>query len=190
MIAALRKLARRGRSESGFTLIELLTSMAILMTIMGGLTSLLVSGTKAQVDLNNRFRAQTEARLGLDWLRRDVHKATCATTAASPPSITLTIGDCVTGTKTTWCTAPNGTNRYELWRYSGSGCSGTGRKVADYLTTANAFTYTAPTGSTAAGTGQLAFVTVTLDVNLTPSKPERVYSLDDNIVLRNSSRPA
>jgi hypothetical protein len=90
----------------------------------------------------------------------------------------------------TWCTVANGTGRWGLWRYVGSACSGTGRKVADYLTTANAFTYTAPTGSVAAGTGELAAIAIALNVNLTPSKPERVYALQDRIVLRNSTRPA
>jgi len=186
----IRELTRLLRSEGGFTMIELLASMAILMTVMGGLTTLMVSGTSAQIDMNRRFEAQTEARLGLDWLRRDVHKSTCATTANPAATITLTSGACGSGTNTTWCTVANGTGRYGLWRYSGAACSGTGRKVADYLTTANAFTYTAPSGSTAAGTGQLAFLAITLDVNLTPTKPERVYALTDRIVLRNSTRPA
>lgn len=190
MSARFRALTRRLRGEGGFTLIELLASMAILMTVMGGLTTLMVSGTSAQIDMNRRFEAQTEARLGLDWFRRDVHKSTCATTANPAATITVTSGVCGSGTTTTWCTVANGTGRYGLWRYSGSACSGTGRKVSDYLTTANAFIYTAPSGSTALGTGQLAFVAITLDVNVTPSKPERVYSLTDKIVLRNSSRPA
>ena len=47
------------------------------------------------------------------------------------------------GTSITWCTVANGTGRYGLWRYLGTACSGTGRKVADYLTTANVFSYTA-----------------------------------------------
>ena len=93
-------------------------------------------------------------------------------------------------TNITWCTVANGTGRYGLWRYTGAACSGTGRKLADYLTTANAFTYTAPSGSSAAGTGKLAFLQITIDVNLKPSQPTRVYSLQDKIVLRNSTRPA
>ena len=154
----LRALTRRLGGEGGFTMIELLVSMTILGTVMGGLTTLMVSGTNAQIDMSHRFEAQTEARLGLDWFRRDVHKSTCATTANPAATITLTSGVCGSGTTTTWCTVANGTGRYGLWRYSGAACSGTGRKVGDYLTTANAFIYTAASGSTAAGTGQLAFV--------------------------------
>ena len=33
----------------------------------------MVSGTNAEVDMNRRFQAQTEARLGLDKLRSEVH---------------------------------------------------------------------------------------------------------------------
>jgi hypothetical protein len=88
------------------------------------------------------------------------------------------------GTSITWCTVANGTGRYGLWRYLGSACSGTGRKVADYLTTASAFSYTAPT----AGSKLLKQLNVTLDINLLPTKPERVYQLQDALVLRNSVR--
>ncbi len=52
------------RDERGYTLTELVTSMAILMTVMGALTALLVSGTNAEVEMNKRFQAQTEARIG------------------------------------------------------------------------------------------------------------------------------
>ena len=37
--------------ESGFTLPELLTSMAILLTIMAGFTTLLVSTSRAELDM-------------------------------------------------------------------------------------------------------------------------------------------
>jgi len=189
-------LTRRLHGQGGFTMVELLASMTILGTVMGGLTGLMVSGTTAQIDMSRRFQAQTEARLALDTLRREVHCSTSSTAASGTAvaSVTLTMATtCPTAagsTTATWCTVLNGTGRYGLWRYTGGNCSGTGRKVADYLTSNLAFTYTAPTGSSAAGTGQLAFLAVTLDVNLTPTRAERVYSLTDRIVFRNSSRPA
>ena len=65
----------------------------------------------------------------------------------------------------------------------GTTCSGTGLRVADHLTTANAFNYLSASGS-------LRKLGVTLAVNLTPSKPSRVYTLEDEIVLRNSTRTA
>ena len=189
-----QRIARRLRGEAGFTLIELVTSMTILMVVMGAVTGVLVSGTNAQIDANNRFQAQTQARLALDTFRREVHCASGSTTASPAASVTLTLPvTCPTAagsTNVTWCTVANGTGRYGLWRYSGAACSGTGRKVADYLTTQNAFTYVPPAGSTAAGTGELGLLQIVLNVNLTPSKPERVYSLQDRVILRNGSRPA
>ena len=191
----LRALKSRLSSEGGFTLIELLASMTILMTVMGGLTGLMVSGTKAEVDMNRRFQAHTEARIALDRLRSEVHCATSSSVANPATTVTLTMAaTCPTSggnTQISWCTIANGTGRYGLWRYTGAACPGvTGRKVADYLTTATVFIYTPPAGSTLAGTGQLGFLGVTLDVNLTPTKPERVYQLADRIVLRNTARPA
>jgi Tfp pilus assembly protein PilV len=188
--------AIRGRlaGEGGFTMMETLASMSILMTVMGGLTGLLVSGTKAQLDMNNRFQAQTQARLGLDQFRREVHCASASTAANPASSVTLTIAaTCPTAggqTSITWCTVSSGGGSYELWRYPGASCSGSGRRWATNLTTQNAFTYTAPSGSVAAGTGQLAFLQVRLHVNLTPSKAEKTYRLEDRVVLRNSARPA
>ncbi len=187
------------RSERGFTLVESLVSMTILMTVMGAMTTLMVSGTNAEVDMNRRFQAQTEARLGLDKLRKDVHCSWNAAVAGTSgplgsPAVTyyqrstLTMSaSCPTsggGTSITWCTVANGTGRYGLWRYLGTACSGTGRKVADYLTNANAFSYTAPL----AGSKELKQLGVMLIVNLTPTKVERSYDLQDDLVLRNSTR--
>lgn len=185
------------RNERGFSLIELLVSMTILMAVMGGMTTLMVSGTKTEAEQNRRFQAQTEARLGLDKLRRDVHCSWNVTQAGTPatisgvvyyPTTTLAMSSsCPTaggGTSVTWCTVANGTNRWGLWRYLGAACSGTGRKVTDYLTTGTTFSYTAPI----AGSKELKTLGVLFNVNLTPTKPERVYSMTDNLVLRNSVR--
>jgi hypothetical protein len=154
---------------------------------MAAITGLLVSGTTAEVNMNRDFQAHTEARLGLDRLRREVHCASAATPAGPSASVTLTMpAACPTagGSATiTWCTVGNGTGRWDLWRYVGSSCSGTGLKIADHLTTQNAFNYGTPSGS-------LAKLGITLAVNPTPGKPERVYTLEDAIVLRNSTRAA
>lgn len=179
----LRRLALL-RSERGHTLMELITSMAILMTVMASLTGLLVSGMNAEVDMNKRFQAQTQARLGFDRLRREIHCSSSATPAGASVSVTLSTSTCPNagGATVTWCTVANGTGRYGLWRNVGVACPGTGGRVADYLTTQNAFNYL-PTTS-----GSLRKLSVTLAVNLTPSKPQKVYTLDDEIVLRNSTR--
>lgn len=185
MSPQLRRLELR-RDERGNTLPELITSMAILMTVMGALAGLLVTGTNAEVDMNKRFQAQTQARLGLDRLRREIHCSSDATPAGASASVTLSTATCPNagGGNVTWCTVANGAGRYGLWRYVGSSCSGTGLRVADYLTTQNAFDYLATTS------GSLRKLRVTLAINLTPAKPEKVYALDDEIVLRNSARAA
>jgi hypothetical protein len=174
------------RSERGYSVMELITSMAILGTVMASLSALLVSATSSEVDMNRRFQAQTQARLGLDRLRREVHCAMSITPTGPATSITLTIpSTCPTAegqTALTWCTVANGTNRWDLWRYHGSSCSGTGRKWADHLTQASIFSYTPQSPE------KLATLNVRLPVNTTPAETSLLYTLDDDIVLRNSTR--
>ena len=138
--------------------------------------------------MNNRFQAQTEAQLGSrSKLRREVHCAIPASTAAGPPARSRSRSHpaCPTaggGTIVTWCTVPNGTGRYGLWRYVGAACSGTGVKVADYLTVAT------PSPTTTPESTQSRQARRQLAVNLTPTKPERRFRLQDDVVLRNSTR--
>ena len=75
-----------------------------------------------------------------------------------------------------------GTNRWGLWRYPGSSCSGTGKRYADYLTALSIFIYTAQT------VDKLAFLNVRLPINIKPSEPRFLDILEDDIVLRNSTR--
>jgi prepilin-type N-terminal cleavage/methylation domain-containing protein len=101
----------------------------------------------------------------------------------------------------TWCTAPvsGSPNRFQLWRYVttdalvfvGAGCGSTitgatKQQWADYLklvSPASAFPkYTAP------GSGLLGTLSVNLPVDLTPNNAKQLYVLQDDIVLRNSSR--
>ena len=110
-------------------------------------------------------------------------------TAAGPPGTqraTLTLNTaCPTaaaGAVVTWCTVQNGTGRYGLWRYVGAACSGTGVKVADYLTSPT------PLPTSPRTTTSLAKLSVSFDVNLTPTKAERRFRLQDDLVLRNSTR--
>ncbi len=180
------RIAARLRSERGYSLMELVTSMAILGTVMASLSALLVSATQSEMDMNLRFQAQTQARLGLDRLRREVHCAMSVTPSGPSTTITLTIPpSCPTAegqTSLTWCTVANGTNRWDLWRYHGSSCSGTGKRYADHLTQASVFSYAPQT------TEKLATLTVELPVNVRPSESHLLYTLDDDIVLRNSTR--
>ena len=192
--------SRTAAAEDGYTLTELLVVMAILSVVLGALTTLFVSGSRAQIDMSNRFEAQQNARLALDKLRREIHCASALPTY-STSSITITLGSYCPTNRTgatasfTWCTKdkagatpPGAGPPYNLWRYSGAACSGTGQRQmwASYLYSANVFpTYPAPTPPSR----ELRTLGVDLIVDLTPSDVSQRYRLEDNIALRNSPRP-
>ncbi len=75
------------------------------------------------------------------------------------------------------------TNRYALYRQSGTSCGASGLKLADYLTTANAF----PAFAHVTGCGCLASLQVDFPVSLKGSTIGQ-YELTDTIYLRNSTR--
>ena len=108
-------------------------------------------------------------------MRSDTARATLTLHTACPTA--------AAGVTVSWCTVLNGTGRYGLWRYVGAACSGTGVKVADYLSAAKCLSPTIPQTTTS-----LAKLGVQFDVNLTPTKPERRFRLQDEFVLRNSTR--
>jgi prepilin-type N-terminal cleavage/methylation domain-containing protein len=180
---------RRVASERGYSLSEMLVVLAIIGIVLGALTQLFVSASTAQVDMTKRFEAQQEMRLALDKLRREIH---CANKVAGSPatsSIVISLGSyCPTnGTgadlDVTWCTTGSG-QRFALWRYNGTACSGTGRKEADYLTIDKVFTAYAPPAS-----GGLGKLSVLLPVDVDPSDAKQSYVLKDDIALRNTLRP-
>jgi prepilin-type N-terminal cleavage/methylation domain-containing protein len=188
---------RRLGAEHGYSLSEMLVVMVILGIVLGALTQLFVSGSTAQVDMTRRFEAQQNMRLALDKLRREIHCGSGVTAPVLPTSsITISLGSYCPSNGTgaaaqiTWCTkdkngnAPPGVGApYSLWRYSGSTCSGTGRKSADYLTVHQIFTaYAAPVG------GNLGTLSVNLPVDLDRNDAKQRYVLQDDIVLRNSPR--
>jgi prepilin-type N-terminal cleavage/methylation domain-containing protein len=183
----------RLRSERGYTLVEMLTVLVIMGVVMGGLTTVFVSATNSESDMNNRFQAQLNARLALDKMRREVHCANVATPTGSSSSVTITLPSyCKTGSgSVTWCTRSVATNRYALYRVVGSTCSG-GVLWADYLTPSS--TATVCSGAlcifnyTAQSTSSLAKLGVDFPVNVKPAKTVELYELTDSIVLRNSSR--
>ena len=181
------------RGERGYSLIEMLIVLSIMSVVMGALTTVFVNASNAELDMNNRFQAQQEARLALDKMRREVHCGSVATPAGQSSSVTLTLPTyCKTGSGSiTWCTRNVSTNRYALYRVAGSTCTG-GVEWADYLVpTSNAavcsgtlciFTYTAQS------TTSLAKLHVDFPVNIKPAKSTELYELADDIVLRNSTR--
>jgi prepilin-type N-terminal cleavage/methylation domain-containing protein len=183
----------RFRSERGYTLVEMLTVLVIMGVVMGGLTTVFVSATNSEADMNNRFQAQLNARLALDKMRREIHCASVVTPTGASSSVTITLPSyCKTGSgSVTWCTRSVSTSRYALYRAAGTSCSG-GVLWADYLTPTS--TATVCSGAlcifnyAAQSTTSLANLSVDLPVNLKPAKTTELYELQDSIVLRNSSR--
>jgi prepilin-type N-terminal cleavage/methylation domain-containing protein len=178
--------------ERGVTFTEMLVVLVILGIVLAGMTTLFVSAGTSQVDQTNRVRAQQEARLALDSLRREIHCAKEVAGTVPGSSITITLGSyCPTykasETSVTWCTQTVVTSqRYALWRYgttpASCGAAG-GVKRADYLTTPTIFaSYVAPAG------GNLGTLAVMLPVDVSPADAKQRFTLRDDIVLRNSGR--
>jgi type II secretory pathway pseudopilin PulG len=182
-----RSASRTGRfgfaSTAGYALTELVTVLAILSIVLGGLTALFVSATRAEVDMQKRFDAQQEARLAVDALRREVHCASAITQTGPSPTVTLTLPTgCPSGSGTvTWCTVNVATSRFQLYRKAGTTCDSAGKRYADYLTLANAFSYSAPTTESRAKLHVEFPVDVDLDDGISS------YKLVDDLVLRNTS---
>jgi len=183
----------RVRDERGYSLIEMLTVLVIMGVVMSSLTTVFVQASNSESDMNNRFQAQLASKLALDKMRREVHCASVATPTGSSSSVTITLPSyCKTGSGSiTWCTRSNGTNRYALYRVVGATCSG-GVKWADYLVPSS--TATTCSGAlcifnyTAQSTTSLAKLTVDFPINVKPAKTVDLDELQDDLVLRNSSR--
>ncbi len=193
-----RDVLARTASEEGYTLIELMTVLGILLVVLGALVGAFVSGSRAEIDMNQRFRAQQDARLALSKLRREAHCAQLVTTGPLTQSrafrVTLTppataVGGCST-VAATWCTQSLAANRFGLFRMQGTTCNATGVKVADHLTdsdgladgVANVFSFAPRTYESLATLG----VDFRVDVDVTDSRA--AYRLVDRLALRRSGR--
>jgi prepilin-type N-terminal cleavage/methylation domain-containing protein len=181
----------RGRGpESGYTMVELLAVLAIFLTVVTALTTLFVSGSRAELDANNRFQAQQNARLALDRLRRELHCSSgitktdgTALTATPVAAIRVALpSHCPTAGGATitvdYQLVSQGTSRWELQRVQGSSTV----PIADYLTEDEIFTYTAESASSR------ALLHVDMPVNLNPNEGWKTWRLVDDIVLRNTLR--
>jgi hypothetical protein len=158
-----------------------------------------VNASNAELDMNNRFQAQQEARLALDKMRREVHCGSIATPAGQSSSVTLTLPTyCKTGSGSiTWCTRNVSTNRYALYRVAGSTCTG-GVKWADYMIPTSGapacsgalciFNYSAASATGCTTSCTLARLHVDIPVNARPSKTVDTYEVVDDLVLRNTVR--
>ena len=186
----IQRLRRRVADEKGYSLVELVTVVAILGIVMGALTTIFVSASNGELDMNRRFVAQENARLAIDKLRREIHCASAVSPSGSSSSITITIPSaCPTAqgfTTIHWCVlAPPGawSGRYALYRSTADTCTtSNGVKWADYLTTESIFDYTVQT------TQSLSSLAVSLVVTVKRNSTQGTFRLNDSIVLRNSSR--
>jgi prepilin-type N-terminal cleavage/methylation domain-containing protein len=181
---------RSVRDPGGYTLIELVAVLAIFLTVATALTTLFISGSKAEFDANNRFQAQQNARLALDRLRRELHCSSGVTntdgsalTAAPVAAIRVALpAHCPTavGATTTvdYEAVAKGSGRWELRRVQG----GTSIPIADYLVEDEVFTYTAQSGDSR------ALLHVDFPVNVNPNEGWKTWRLVDDIVLRNTLR--
>jgi type II secretory pathway pseudopilin PulG len=187
------------REESGYSLVELVVVMAMMGGVLAAISSMFVTGMHAQSDLDSRFQAQVNLNLAMTKLRREAHSACGISAGYTTSVITLQMPTsnpppqppntpCTAPTLVTWCTSGSG-SRYALWRVPGVlACttSTTGSKrYADYLTSSTPFTsYTAAN----IPNSQLGKLHVRFVVSTRPSAPSAsLYTIDDDIVLRNSA---
>jgi len=199
MVARLRA---RIAQEEGMTLIELLWTMGILAFVMSAIVGVFVSGLHAEVDMNQRFQAQQEARLALQSIRTDLR--TACTESLSTKFVTndtVLLGYCSDSTTTwsptplsykTWCARSEGGTpaHYGLYResaYDPNVCAtpaGAGIRKADWLTTASVFSCAITPA------GARPELTVSVPVDADPTKTGGVYKLADTIMLRNAAAGA
>jgi type II secretory pathway pseudopilin PulG len=202
----MRWMRQRLAGEEGISLTELIVVVAILGTIIAGLSQLFVSASNSQVDQTNRVRAQIDGRIALDKLRREIH---CASAVSPNPNGTwptravtiLVPSSCATYVSgiasITWCTT-GGAAPYTLRRYPhtsdlstqayANACANTGSGVTSWTSSVTATTsvtggqifrsYTASSGTTIAS----------MAVDLPIKQGNTVFDLTDNIALRNTPR--
>lgn len=210
------RLPRRLRAllddEGGFTLTELLVTMAILLIVVASLSSVLVSATHQQVDANNRFQAQEQARTALAQLTRELHCASAVTQTSGTALTAGTAYNAITATLPASCSSSGGTTLYSTWCTTASTlltgdfalyrvtstsslptCSTSGKILrADYLTSSTPFCL--PSTVTACGgvlkpSMSLPLLHVTMPVNLKgPATTVDSYNVVDDIALRNAAR--
>lgn len=199
------RLRARLAAEDGLTLIELITTLAILGLVLSAVIGMFVAGLHAEVDMNQRFQAQQEARLALTGIRQDIRTACADPTvysngqpvAAGTTGDTVTLSICTDPTTQAWSSTPvayvtwcarDEVGHWGLFRESVAtnpdpNCptGATGIRRADWLTTASVFTYVPP-----AAPGSRPGLQVTFPVDANPASNGGVYRLADTIMLRNA----
>ena len=176
-------------NERGYTMVEMLVVMSILGIVIAGLTSVFVSGGRAELDLNRRFQSHQEARLALDKIKVVLHCASSAEVDATAGYLKIAEDNC-SSTHVTYCalTDPLMSSRYALYRttnVTSTRCTASDTnmvKIADYLTrNTGLWTFNAPDGL-------LELVQVDFPISVNPNGTRDVYELKDAVVARNSVR--
>ena len=175
----LASVRRRLARDDGYTLIELMIVCVVMVVVIGSLTTLFVNASKAELQMNQRFQAQQDARVAVDRMRREIHCSDSITPAGPAASITVHLP--------AQCPSAGGTATNVTYDMVGSGQRFQLRRntviLADYVTEENAFDYTAPVLGTSLGK-----LKVTLPINREPAKTALEWRLVGDIVLRNTSR--
>jgi Tfp pilus assembly protein PilW len=186
---------------------------AVLGIVLGGVTTVFLSGSRAELGINNRFQAQEAARLALAGVRRDVHNACTASVNAGKTQLTLSIPKTNTATnpatapiptqqcgtvnagnisKVIWCAVQNATitTRYALYRSTTGTCSSASVKVADNLINTlsgfNGFFVPTLTAGGSINFGQFQTVDLDIPVSLQQGTAGRPFRLTERIALRNT----
>lgn len=199
----------RLRDEGGFTLIEMIMVLAILGIVLGGVTTVFIGGSRAELQVNNRFQAQEASRLAMAAIRKDVHGACAAnvdtathkilTLSIPNSSAALTKEACGTSdatlTKVIWvvCTSPTVSTKFAVYRATATTCPSTGKLVADNLITPGTNPVTGVAGffQTAASTtvsipyGEWQTVDVDMRVSLKQGTSGQPFDLQERLALPN-----
>ena len=176
------------------TLIELLTTMSILAFVLSGIIVMFVSGLHAEVNMNQRFQAQQNARLALTNLRNEIGSACSVSVPAANAGALLQLGEgCTNGVSSStvsWCAASsNDLAPFGLYRQVGTSCaSATGARRADSLKCAGTTTCPTPVFQrSTASSAQRPLVTVTFPVEANLTNDSGLYTLTDTIMARNAA---
>ncbi|HLX20789.1 MAG TPA: type II secretion system protein [Gaiellaceae bacterium] len=197
-----RLLGRLRAGDGGFSLIEMLMVMVLMGIVMGSITTVFISGARAQTELSRFFQAQTQARAGLDRLRADVHCASGAqaTTVNGVQALKLNDTNCYASMPTiTWClvTSTALTGRYALYRSTidtSSTCtaSDTSKQlIADYLMPVGSGTPNVANILTTPNVALQGLQTVGVDLKVSTNpttSAQDTYELTDSLVTRNYAR--
>ncbi len=111
---------RSKHGQAGFTLIELVITIVLVGIIAGTAGMLLIKGTQAYIEEDQRSAATSQGRLGLERMARDIRTIPQASAIVGPitnPSSSLSFSD-LTGTAITY--ARNGATN-ALDRTEGAG---------------------------------------------------------------------